>query len=143
MMVEVNVSQGIAHNAILGSEAEPNGVLFVLFIPSKDKDDKALPTGQDQQLWANAAGDLLTRLFGGATIMPPAKGKWFNDESQLIITEEVVLVHSYARGADAADEKKLMQLALFLHRMGKETKQGEIAVVIDGVFHRIRRFTLV
>src|SRR5262249_49078990 len=117
-------------------------VLFVLFIPSKDKDGGPLPRGEDQQLWADAAGDLLARIFGGATIMPPAKGKWLNEETATIITEEVVLVHSYARGGDAADEQKLMELAKFLHRMGKKTRQGEVAVVIGDVFHRIRKFNL-
>jgi hypothetical protein len=137
------VPQENAHKTTLGSEDEPNGVLFVLFIPSKDKDGDPLPRGEDQQLWANTAGDLLTNFFGGATIMPPAKGKWLNEETGTIITEEVVLVHSYARGGDAADEEKLVELAKFLHRMGKTTKQGEVAVVIGDVFHRIRKFTLV
>src|SRR5207302_1714166 len=103
----------------------------------KDKDGNALPRGQDQQLWADAAGDLLTTLFGGATIMPPAKGKWLNEETGTIITEEVVLVHSYARSGDAAAREKLVKVAQFLHRMGKKTKQGEVAVVIGDVFHRI------
>jgi hypothetical protein len=130
------------HKMILGSEDELNGVLFVLFIPSKDKDGGPLPRGEDQQLWADAAGDLLTRIFTGATIMPPAKGKWLNEETDTIITEEIVLVHSYARGGDAANQEKLVELAKFLHRMDKKTKQGEVAVVIDGVFHRIRKFNL-
>lgn len=138
----VLVPQKNARSAILGSEDESNGVLFVLFIPSKDKDGDPLPSGQDQQLWAAAAGDMLTRIFGGATIMPPAKGKWLNEETNKIITEEVVLVHSYARSEDAADEKKLLKLARFLHRLGNETKQGEVAVVVGDVFHRIRKFTL-
>ncbi len=131
-----------SHKATLGSEDEPNGVLFVVFIPSKDKDGGPLPRGQDQQLWADAAGDLLTRMFGGATIMPPAKGKWLNEETDTIITEEVVLVHSYARGGDAVAEEELLDLAKFLHRMGKKTKQGEVAVVIGDVLHRIRKFKL-
>jgi hypothetical protein len=138
----VAVPQENAHKAMLASEDEPNGVLFVLFIPSKDKDGGPLPRGQDQQLWADAAGDLLAKLFGGATIMPPAKGKWLNEETDTIITEEVVLVHSYARDGDAASEVKLGELAAFLHRMGKKTKQGEVAIVIGDVFHRIRKFTL-
>src|SRR5262245_59135630 len=92
------------------SEDEPNSVLFVLFIPSKDKDGNDLPAGQDQQLWANAAGDLLTTLFGGSTQMPPAKGMWLNEETQEIITEEVVLVHSYARVSHANDEERLRKL---------------------------------
>jgi len=136
------VPQDNAHRATLGSENEPNGALFVLFIPSNDKDGDPLPNGQDQQLWATAAGDMLTRIFGGATMMPPAKGKWLNEETNKIISEEVVLVHSYARGKDAADDKKIATLATFLHRMGKETKQGEVAVVIGDVFHRIRKFNL-
>ena len=31
----------------------------------------------------------LTELFGGATEMPPAKGKWYNEESKKIIPESV------------------------------------------------------
>jgi hypothetical protein len=136
------LSQQNADAKVLGSEDEPNGVLFVLFIPSKDKDGNDLPAGQEQQLWANAAGDLLTNLFGGSTQMPPAKGKWLNDETNEIITEEIVLIHSYARGSHANDEERLRKLAEFLHRMGKKTKQGEVAVVIGDVFHRIRKFKL-
>lgn len=124
---------------IFGSEAEPNSILFVLFIPSKDKDGNDL---SDQEMWANAAGDLLSELFGGATIMPPAKGKWFNDETKQIITEQVILIHCYARPSYAKDVDRLKQLARFLHRMGKETNQGEIAFVIDNEFRRIRKFTL-
>lgn len=136
------MTQENAHAKVLRSEDEPNGVLFVLFIPSKDKNGNDLPAGQDQQMWANAAGDLLTTLFGGSTQMSPAKGKWLNEETGEIITEEVVLVHSYARGGHANDEVRLRTLAEFLHRMGKKTKQGEVAVVIGDVFHRIRKFKL-
>jgi hypothetical protein len=124
---------------VFGSEAEPNGVLIVLFIPSKDKDGNDL---SNQEMWADAASDLLSALFGGATIMPPAKGKWLNEETDQIITEPVVLIHCYARPSHASDEDRLKRLAGFLHRMGKETNQGEVAIVIDNVFHRIRKFTL-
>lgn len=96
--------------------------------------------GNDQQLWADAAGDLLTELYGGSTQMPAAKGKWFNDETSEVITEKVVLLHSYAPLGHAEDEARLGKLARFLHRMGIETQQGEIAVLIEGQFHRIRKF---
>jgi hypothetical protein len=127
---------------IIKSNVEPNSILFVLFIPSKDKDGHTLPKGQDQQMWADAAGDVLTRSFGGSTEMPKAKGKWLNDETNMIVTEEIILIHSYAKQADSDNERKLGELARFLHRMGKELRQGEIAVLIDGVFHKIRKFTL-
>lgn len=114
-------------------------ILFVLFIPSKDQDGKDL---NDQEQWADAAGDMLATLFGGSTEMPPAKGKWFNSKKKKIITEPVILIHSYSSESDANDRKKLRALANFLHRMGKETNQGEVAVVIENVFHRITEFTL-
>lgn len=136
------MSEQSKHANVLASEGEPHGVLFVLFIPSKDKDGNRLPAGEDQQMWANAAGDLLTKLFNGSTQMPPAKGKWLNDETNEIVTEEIVLVHSYAHVNHANDEERLKKLAEFLHRMGKKTRQGEIAVVIGDVFHRIRNFKL-
>jgi hypothetical protein len=92
-------------------------------------------------MWASAAGRLLAELFGGATKMPPAQGMWLNDKTNEIIVEEVILIHSYARNSHATDEARIRQLANFLHRMGRETNQGEVAVVIDNVFHRIRQFT--
>jgi hypothetical protein len=126
---------------ILHSEEEPASVLFVVFIPSKTKDGDDLPAGEDQQMWADAVSDVLTRQFGGATIMPVAKGKWGNDERE-IITEEVVLVHSYAQPSHAEEENRLHQIAVILHRMGKRTKQGEVGILIDGIFHKIRKFPL-
>jgi hypothetical protein len=127
------------HAEFLGSEPEPNGTLSVLFIPSKDREGNDLA---DQQMWASAAGRLLSELFGGATQMPPAKGMWLNEETGQIITEEIILVHCYARSSHVNDEARVRQLAEFLHRMGRETNQGEVVVVIGDVLHRIRRFTL-
>ena len=111
-----------AYSPTLGAEAEPNSVLIVLFIPSKDKDGNDLPDGNDQEMWADAAGDLLTELFGGSTQMPAAKRKWLNEETNTIIPEKVLLVHSYAQPGHARDETRLKKLAVFLHRMGKKTK---------------------
>ena len=39
-----------------------------------------------------------------------------------------------------ATKEKLEELARFLHRMGKETKQGEIAILIGDTLHRIRKY---
>ena len=117
-------------------------VLFVFFIPSKTADGKDLPAGQEQQLWASAARKILATEFGGSTEMPPAKGSWLNEDSGEIVSEDVILVHCYTTTAKAEDEQKLERIAEFLHRMGKKTKQGEIALVIDNVFHRIRKFDL-
>lgn len=132
----MNPEKAFNYSEILASETEPNSKLFVLFIPSKDKDGNEL---SDQDMWASAAADMFTRIFGGATEMPPAKGKWYNEQSGEVITESVVLVHSYARNS-AISEKNLKHVAEFSHRMGRETRQGEAALIIDGVFHRMRDF---
>ena len=114
------------HTEIFKSEDASN-TLIVLFIPGKDKNNNDLP---DQELWATAAGRLMGTLFGGVTRMPTAFGGWLNPETNELITEPVILIHSYVRAADIASREKLDQLAHFLHRMGKETKQGEVAVLI-------------
>ena len=119
--------------------SEPNGILFVLFIPSRDKNSNLL---NDHDIWSRNAAKLVTELFGGATKMPMATGMWMNDETNTIVEEEIVLIHSYARESDVKDEAKLKKLANFLHGMGKNTDQGEIGLVIDNTLHRIRHFNL-
>jgi hypothetical protein len=133
------VPDHVALAKLLKSNDQPNGILFVLFIPSKDKNSKPL---NDQDVWSRTAAKLLTSVFGGATVMPAAVGMWLNDETNKIVEEEVVLIHSYAQESDVNDEGKLRQLAKFLHGMGKETNQGEVGLVIDDRFHRIRKYSL-
>ena len=126
------------HGAVLHADGEPSGKLYVLFIPSKDEKGQPL---KDQEVWASSAGDLLTTLYGGATMMPPAQGKWLNDGGE-IITEDVMLVHCYVKPKDEDDKGKLEQVAAFLHRMGKKTKQGEVVIVVGEVMYRIRKYPL-
>lgn len=126
------------YSDILGIE-DSNEVLFILFVPSKDKNGVEL---SDQRQWVEAGAKLLGRLFGGSTIMPPAQGTWLNPENDELLMEEIVLVHSYARIADSQSTSVIEEIGRFLHRLGANTNQGEIGVVIDGVFHRIRKFTL-
>jgi hypothetical protein len=116
-----------------------NEVLIVLFIPSRDKNSKLLP---DHDVWWKTAAQVLSEEFGGATVMPAAKGFWKNYEDGKLVEEDVTLAHCYVDPKDLDDIKKVKKLAKFLHGMGKVTNQGEIALVIDGVFHRIRKFSL-
>ena len=124
---------------IFNAEQEPNGTLLVLFIPSRDKDGKDL---NDQDVWASSAGSLLSELYGGATNMPPAEGRWYNEETKTTITEPVILIHCYLRPGASNDEDKFRKVAEFLHRMGKQTKQGEVVFVLGDVLYRIRKYML-
>jgi hypothetical protein len=64
--------------------------LLVLFIPSRDRDEKA---SFDQQHWVGEALRTLGELFGGATAYPQGKGVWRDDArgGRLVFDEPVVI----------------------------------------------------
>ncbi len=118
-----------------------HSVLFVLIVPSKAKKRDRLPKGQSQELWASEIGDELSALFTGATQMPPAQGKYFSPAEKVVVSESVILVHSYASVQDAEDKEKLGKLAYMLHRMGVVLEQEEVALIVDGVMHKITDYS--
>lgn len=65
----------------------------------------------DQRRWVLQAALLLARIGGGVTIMPPAEGGWLSPEGMT-----------------------------FLHALGRETNQGEVAFEFDGRFYRLTTF---
>ena len=69
--------------------------------------------------------------------MPPVEGGWLNDQGE-IIWENPVIVYSFIRPEQFLSN--LPRLREFLHGMGRETNQGEIAFEFDGRFYRIRNF---
>ncbi len=50
------------------------------------------------------------------------------------------MIQSLARRADVEEESNLEELAGFLKRMGKNTKQGAIGVVFNDAIHFITDF---
>jgi hypothetical protein len=80
---------------------------------------------------------ILSEIHGGASAMPPVEGGWRNDDGD-IIWENPVVVYSYVK--PAAFLATLTRMREFLHRMGRETEQGEIAVEFDERFYLIRNF---
>lgn len=103
-------------------------------MPNKDQDGRELG---NQRRWVLEALALLGEIGGGATAMPPVEGTWMNEKGEFV-WENPVVVYSYIRSNDFIS--KLSQLREFLHRMGRETNQGEIAFEFDRVFYRIRNF---
>ena len=80
---------------------------------------------------------LLSELNGGATAMPATEGVWRNEQGESI-WEDPVVVYSFVRPDDFYAQ--LPRVREFLHRMGRETDQGEVAVELDGLFFRITQF---
>jgi hypothetical protein len=85
--------------------------------------------------------ETLGRVFGGATAYPKARGIWRDDDrGGALIRDEPVIVHCYTTPADIEDEHNLQRLGSFCRRMGRETDQGEIGLVIGDEYYAIRDF---
>jgi hypothetical protein len=110
--------------------------VVILFIPSHDKKKKRLP---DRDQWASAAVDLFGRLYGGATAFTGLSGTWM-DGSGNLIDDEPIMVQSLARREDVEDPEKLHQLSEFCKKLGRETKQGAVGLVLNDAMHYITKY---
>lgn len=115
----------------------PTGTsLIVVFVPSKDRDGKAV----DQDYWVDEILTALGRLFRGATAYPRGKGVWRDDErGGTMIREEPVIVFSYA-AEEALTVPALTDLYHTLSRLGRQANQGEVGIVIDGKYYGITSY---
>jgi hypothetical protein len=113
-------------------------VLIVLWIPSADREGRTLP---DQDEWKSKSLEFFGTAYGGATAMPRAEGIWRDDDNGgNLVREFPILLHCYVTEDQAEDKKLLGKLGTFCRRLGKETRQGEIALLIDGVYHGFKNF---
>jgi hypothetical protein len=120
--------------AAFGAEAGVAVQCFTVYVPNKDQNDHEIG---NQRRWVLDAIALLSEINGGATAIP-VEGGWLNDESQIIL-EYPVIVYSYVTQPDRF-LSDLPRLREFLHRLGRETNQGEVAFEFDDHFYRIRTF---
>ena len=65
----------------LGADAPSSIQALTLYVPSKDRLDQDLP---DQRKWVMEAAEILARIGGGVTILPPVEGGWIAGEGQII-----------------------------------------------------------
>ena len=121
--------------AVLGAEPGISSQLLTLYIPDRDRDGREVGT---QRQWVLEAAGLLAYIGGGVTIMPPTEGGWLNEETGEIVWERPVVVYTYIKSDQF--RRNLGRLREYLHRMGRETNQGEVAVEFDGEFYRITTF---
>jgi len=114
-------------------------VLVVLFVPSVERDGQ---TEVDQGRWVDATLTMFGEVFGGATAYPKARGVWRDDErGGTLVFDEPVVVHCYVVPEAIEDDANLARLAAFCRRMGRETNQGEIGLVISDEYFAIRDYT--
>jgi hypothetical protein len=108
----------------------------VLFIPDLDRDGVSI----DQQYWIEEGLRVMGRIFRGATAFPRGHGVWRDDDAgERLLQEQTVMIVSYV------DPKLLTSITLrslreFLHRFGRETRQGEVGIVIDSKYYGISNY---
>lgn len=119
----------------LGAQESYSTKKLTLYIPDKDRDGAEFGT---QRRYILEAAQLLARIGGGVSIMPAIEGGWLNPETHQIIWERPVVVYTFVRPAEFI--ALLPELRRFLHRLGRETRQGEIAAEFDGTFYRIVQY---
>src|SRR5262245_11943826 len=119
----------------LGAESSYSTKKLTLYLPDRDQDGAEFGT---QRRYVLEAASLLARIGGGVTIMPPVEGGWVNSQTNSVMWERPVVVYTFIK--PAAFVALLPELRRFLHRLGRETRQGEIAVEFDGMFYRIVQY---
>lgn len=121
----------------LGADGGVSTQCFAVYVPNKDRSGQEIG---NQRKWILEFIRLLCELNGGATAMPPVEGGWLNTQDQ-IVWDGPVVVYSFVRTEPFLSN--LPRLRELLHRMGRETNQGEVAFEFDGKFYRIRNFDAV
>ncbi len=111
--------------------AQPKGQRFAIYIPNKTRHGKSVA----QSAWIDEGLRLLANICGGASAMPPIQGAWLNPQTGQLITEEPVVIYSYIEPETFA--LRLGELRSFIHRLGLETNQGQMAFEFDGEFYLI------
>jgi len=57
-----------------------------------------------------------------------------------VVRDEPVVVHCYTTSVDIEDARNLAALGEFCRRLGRETRQGEVGLVVGDEYFAIRDF---
>ena len=119
--------------AVVGDRSDDQ---IIIFIPSHDssRPQKRLA---DQDVWADSALRLFSRLYGGATAFTALRGIW-RTEDGIDLLDEPIMIQSLAKREDAESEAKLEELIGFAQRLCRETRQECVAVIGNNAIHYVR-----
>jgi hypothetical protein len=107
---------------------------FAIYIPNKDRRGREIG---DQRRWVMEATRLLAEINGQATVMPLLEGGWTNEHGETL-WENPAVVYSLIRSERLLEGAG--RVREFLHRMGRDTNQAEVAFEFDDRLYRISTF---
>ena len=120
----------------LGATHPVGASQVVLFIPDLNREGDPI----DQQLWIEECLRVMGKIFRGATAFPRGRGVWRDDDAgERLLEEQTVMVVSYV-DRKLLTNSTLRSLRDFLHRFGREARQGEVGIVIDSKYYGISRY---
>jgi hypothetical protein len=109
--------------------------LVQVFVPSLTRDGEEI----DHNYWQRRTLEVMAGLFGGATAVE-GLGAWRDDARDGHVgVEKTTTVFSYMAKPSFSAER-ISALRKFLHRMGREAKQGEVGLIVDGEYLGIQEF---
>jgi hypothetical protein len=118
----------------LGATSQPSPQRLTFYIPNKDRDGNLI---EGHENWCKEPHELLTAIGDGATAFPPVDGTWRKPDGT-DLWEQTRIIYTYIDPEKMA--ANLMRLREFLHRFGRETKQGRVVFEFDGHFWPIDLF---
>jgi hypothetical protein len=122
--------------AALGANMPVGSRVFILFVPSVDREGRPI----DHDYWREEALRVFGTLFRGATAYPQGRGVWRDDAAGgALVFDDPSVVHCWADPA-AVTPAALARLRAFLHRMGRDAGQGEVGMVVDNEYTGITEF---
>jgi hypothetical protein len=120
----------------LGASQPLGTAHLMVFVPSVDRDGKGIKGPS----WTRPTLRVLGKLFRGATAYPRGIGVWRDDQQGgKLVFDRTTIVFSYVAPGDLTPSA-LGELRAFLHRLGRETNQGEVGLVLDGHYIGITKF---
>src|SRR5207244_518588 len=107
--------------------------LVVVFVPSTDQFGQPI----DQEHWVEQVLQTLATQFRRSSAYPRGRGYWRDDSrGGALLAEHPVVAFTYAAEHDVA-VAALTALYQTVSRMGRETRQGEVGVVVDSKYYGI------
>lgn len=109
---------------------------LAIYLPDRDKDGNRI---RKYRTWVKEGQLVLARIGGGSTATSPRDGIWINPDDDSIVSEKTTMIYTYF--SPRLFKEKVRHVRNFIHRFGRDTRQGEIVFEFDNEMYRITEYT--